>query len=566
MNMKKRYGKIAMTLVLPLIVAGAGLFIGGFKLGILLTEPQAVQVTEAAKPATIWTCSMHPQIRRNKPGKCPICFMDLIPVETSGVGLGERQISFSPEALKLMELQTSPVQRKFVEARIRMVGKIAYDETRIKDITAWVPGRIDRLYVDFTGIDVKKNDHMVELYSPELITAQAEFLQAIESAKTTTGSTELVAESIRQTLQSAREKLLLLGLTERQIQDIEKASKPLDHLTIYAPMGGVVIERHATEGMYVKTGTPIYTIADLSRMWVLLDAYESDMTWLRYGQDVTFEVEAYPGRTFHGTINFIDPRLDTKTQTIKLRVNVDNKDAQLKPGMFVSAVVRAKVAEEGKVMAESLEGKWICPMHPDIIKDTAGTCDICGMDLVTTESLGYVPADANQPPPLVVPASAVLLTGKRAVVYIQVPDIEKPTFEGRKIVLGPRAGDTYIVREGLGENERVVTNGNFKIDSALQIQAKPSMMDTGGTPTVHDPGEHPMKTDPPEPTVKSGIVPKNETEQTICPVMGNPINKDVFVEYQGKKVYFCCPGCIEPFQKNPEKYLPKLPQFKQTNE
>jgi len=544
--MKKQNGKIIWTIIL-LIVVGVICLAGGYVLCGLRPLPQAAEVAAAPEAATIWTCSMHPQIRQPKPGKCPICFMDLIPVETSDAGITERQISFSPESLKLMEVQTTPVQRQFVETEIRLVGKIAYDETRIKNITAWVPGRINRLFVDFTGTVVKKDDHMVELYSPELITAQAEFLQAIESAKTLNGSTELVARSIRQTLQSARDKLRLLGLTPQQIEDIEKASKPLDQLTIYAPIGGVVIEKQATEGMYVNTGTKIYTIADLSQLWVLLDAYESDMMWLRYGQDVSFEVEAYPGKTFHGTISFIDPRLDTKTQTIKLRVNVANEDGNLRPGMFVSAVVKAKVAGEGRVMADNLAGKWICPMHPDIVKDTAGTCDICGMALVTTESLGYVPVDNDQLPPLVVPASAVLMTGKRAVVYVQVPDTEKPTFEGREIVLGPRAGDYYIVSEGLGENEIVVTNGNFKIDSALQIQAKPSMMGAGGVATE----EH----------VQAG-----PGEQTLCPVMGGKINKEIFVEYEGKKVYFCCPGCIEEFQKNPEKYLPELPQFKQTNQ
>ena len=564
--MNKRNGKIVWTLIL-LIVVAVVFFAGGYLMRDFrpVPQPQATQAPETAKTVTIWTCSMHPQIRQDHPGKCPICFMDLVPVESSGADIGQRQISFSPEALKLMEVETTPVQRKFVEAEIRMVGKIAYDETRIKNITAWVPGRIDRLYVDFTGTDVKKDDHMVELYSPDLITAQAEFLQAIASARTINTSTELVAESIRQTLQSAREKLLLLGLTERQIQDIEKASKPLDRLTIYAPIGGVVIEKQATEGMYVNTGTKIYTIADLSQMWVLLDAYESDMMWLRYGQDVSFEVEAYPGKTFHGTISFIDPRLDTKTQTIKLRVNVSNEDGNLKPGMFVRAVVKAEVAEEGKVMAENLAGKWICPMHPDVIKDAPGTCDICGMKLVTTESLGYVSPEANQPP-LVVPTSAVLVTGKRAVVYVQVPETEKPTFEGREIVLGPRASDFYIVREGFGENEIVVTNGNFKIDSALQIQAKPSMMDTGGVPAGHDHSGHSVEIAPPTPMAEDVHAAKSGTEQTICPVMGNPINKDVFVEYEGKKVYFCCPGCIDTFQKDPQKYLSQLPQFGQTKE
>jgi len=232
--------------------------------------------------------------------------------------------------------------------------------------------------------------------------------------------------------------------------------------------------------MYVQTGTKIYTIADLSRLWVKLDAYESDMMWVRYGQEVEFKTEAYPGETFNGTISFIDPVLNAKTRTVKLRVNIENPDGRLKPEMFVRAVVRAKVAQAGQVMDKAMAGKWICPMHPDIVKTKASTCDICGMDLVTTESLGYVKVDALGEPPLVIPASAPLITGKRAVVYVQLPDTEKPTYEGREVVLGPRAGDYYIIESGLAEGEIVVTNGNFKIDSALQIQAKPSMMSEEG--------------------------------------------------------------------------------------
>jgi Cu(I)/Ag(I) efflux system membrane fusion protein len=228
--------------------------------------------------------------------------------------------------------------------------------------------------------------------------------------------------------------------------------------------------------MYVQTGTKIYTIVDLSQLWVKLDAYESDMMWIRYGQEVEFETEAYPGEVFKGVISFIDPILNAKTRTVKLRVNVENPEGKLKPEMFVRAVVRAKVAQGGQVMDKAMGGKWICPMHPDIVKNEAGSCDICGMDLVTTESLGYVTVDAGGEAPLVIPASAALVTGKRAVVYVQLPERETPTYEGREVVLGPRAGDYYIVKSGLAEGEIVVTNGNFKIDSALQIQAKPSMM------------------------------------------------------------------------------------------
>ena len=427
---------------------------------------------------TIWTCSMHPQIRQPKPGKCPICFMDLIPVEVgSPAGAGPRQLVVSEETARLMEIETAAVQRKFVAVEVRMVGKIDFDETRVKNITAWVPGRIDRLYVDFTGITVNKGDHMVELYSPQLISAQAELLQASKAAGSiNTEISDLIKRTISATLQAAREKLRLLGLTDEQISKIEGSGKPDTHITIYSPISGVVIVKNATEGVYVETGTPIYTIADLSRLWVKLDAYESDLVWIRYGQEVEIITEAYPGEIFKGKITFIDPILNDKTRTVKLRVNVDNSQGKLKPQMFVRAVANSNVAEGGKVMAPEMAGKWICPMHPDIVKDAPGSCDICGMDLVTTESLGYVKVDTSAQAPLVIPASAPLITGKRAVVYVQLPNTEKPTYEGREISLGPRAADHYIVESGLAEGEIVVTNGNFKIDSALQIQAKPSMM------------------------------------------------------------------------------------------
>ena len=430
-----------------------------------------------------WTCSMHPQIITDKPGKCPICGMDLIPLSVdSAVGTTVRELVISEEAAKLMEIETSVVQRKFVTNEIRMVGKIDYDETRVKNITAWVPGRIDRLYVDFTGITVNKGDHMVYLYSPQLISAQAELLQASKAAGNIgVGTSDLVKRSTLAMLEAAREKLRLLGLSAEQIKNIENSGKPQAHITINSPIGGIVIHKNATEGMYVDTGTPIYIVADLSRLWVKLDAYESDLPWIRYGQEVEFTTQAYPGQVFKGTISFIDPVLNDKTRTVKVRVNVDNSEGKLKPQMFVKAVVRSKVAAGGKVMAAEMAGKWICPMHPDIVKAQAGTCDICGMALVTTESLGFVKTETPEKAPLVIPASAPLITGKRAVVYVQLPNREKPTYEGREIVLGPRAGDYYIVESGLDEGEIVVTNGNFKIDSAMQIQAKPSMMNPEGS-------------------------------------------------------------------------------------
>ena len=545
----------------------------------------------AAEGPSLWTCSMHPQIRSPNPGKCPICGMDLIPVPTSSGGM--RTLAVSPETRALMNVAATPVERKYVTHEIALVGKVDYDETKVGYITAWVPGRLDRLYVDYTGIQVNKSDHMVYIYSPELYAAQEELIQALRYRTNRESATRFPSLDLAE---AAREKLRLLGLTEFQIKEIEKQDKPSDHLTIYSPVGGIVIEKLKQEGDYVKTGERIYTVADLNQVWVHLDAYEMDLPWIRYGQDVTITTEAYPGEEFHGRISFIQPVLNDKTRTVKVRVNVPNPDGKLKPDMFVRAVVRPRVAAGGRVMDPSLAGKWISPMHPEIVKDQPGKCDICGMPLVRAESLGYVTPDTdNKRPPLVIPYSAALVTGRRAIVYVELPempsgmetafqgvraaveegsvdqirsafavfgnvldrpserpatdyakklwnqyadrladpalagqratitkeaeqamnDIEKimaelrehfappgqPTFEGREIVLGPRAGNYYLVKHGLKEGELVVTQGNFKIDAEIQIQAKPSMMTPagggggghqhgGGTPTKASGDEH----------------------------------------------------------------------------
>lgn len=441
-------------------------------------DPHAGHQERTTSEPTIWTCSMHPQIRRDGPGKCPICGMDLVPVRASAGGI--RTVSISDSARKLMNMQTVPVQRRYVTAEVRMVGKIEYDETRLARITAWVSGRLERLFVDYTGVQVNKGDHMVQIYSEQLYTAQQELLSAVRSQAAGNRPTSRLIEPI-DLAASAREKLRLLGLTDKQIQEIEQRGTPSETVTIYSPVGGIVVEKLKQEGDRVQTGDRIYTVADLSHLWVQLDAYESDLAWLRYGQDVEFTTEAYPGEIFRGRIAFIDPVLSEATRTVKVRVNVSNEDGRLKPEMFVRAVVHSQIAAGGRVLDASLAGKWISPMHPEIVKDEPGNCDICGMPLVRAETLGYITAEPSETAkPLVVPASAVLLTGKRAIVYVQIPDAPQPTYEGREIVVGPRAGDYYLVKAGLEEGELVVTNGNFKLDSALQISAKPSMMTPQG--------------------------------------------------------------------------------------
>jgi Cu(I)/Ag(I) efflux system membrane fusion protein len=485
-----RAAVISLAVVAIAAFTLGALLLGGGGSGGTATNDAAVEhaaAPESSEP-TIWTCSMHPQIRMTKPGKCPICFMDLIPVETTGGGgtLQPNQIRMSETAVELASIQTTPVVRAYAERSIPMVGKLDYDETRVSYITAWVPGRIDKMFVDFTGAGVSKGDHMVQLYSPELIAAQEELLQAKKAVAVLSNTSSPVLKSTaNETLESAREKLRLCGLSESQIKAIERENVSSDHLTITAPAGGVVVNKEAKEGMYVSTGTHIYTIADLTRLWVLLEAYESDLPWLRYGQHLTFTSPSFPGEVFDAVISFIDPVVDPKTRTVNVRAVVDNKDLRLKPEMFVSADVKSRLDGDGNVISPALAGKWIDPAHPEIVENHPGKSAVSGMNLVPAEKLGYAAGGKDSgKAPLLIPVSAPLVTGKRAIVYVRVSSEEGIVFEGREITLGPRAQDYYVVKEGLEEGDQVVTNGAFKIDSEMQIQAKPSMMSPNGGAAV----------------------------------------------------------------------------------
>jgi Cu(I)/Ag(I) efflux system membrane fusion protein len=469
MKMDRKAIGLGGVILLAGVVLGAVLFGDG---GSRRAVGSGEELAEAIERGTKWTCAMHPQIQESQPGKCPICAMNLIPAGSGGGNVaGARELVMSVAAKKLARIETVAVERRLAEASVRLVGKVDYDETKKKTISAWFPARIDRLYVDYTGIEVNKSDHLARVYSPELMQAQRELLIAAKGGR---GNADLI-----------REKLRLWGMPEARIKSIEESGKASDQMDIDASGGGIVIHKNVSEGDYVQTGDELFEIADLSRVWVQLDAYESDLPWIRYGQKVVFEAEAVPGKQFEGIVAFIAPVLDGASRTVKVRVNAENPGGQLKPGMFVRAHVKSTIADAGKVISPELAGKWISPMHPEIIRDEPGDCPICGMKLVKAEELGYEALIQGQESPLVVPTSAVLKTGKRAVVYVEVPDREDPTYAGREIVLGARAGDVYLVEEGLEEGERVVVEGNFKIDSALQIVAKPSMMSPGRGEEIH---------------------------------------------------------------------------------
>ncbi len=381
--------------------------------------------------ASVWTCSMHPQVRSDGPGDCPLCGMDLIPIEEEAPTeeVSGRSLTVSEAGRKLMEIETARVMRMAVAADIALVGKVTYDEGRVSRISAWVPGRIEKLHVDYVGYEVRAGAPMVDLYGPELVAAQEELIHSHNAYREAQArGNEQLVESTDNVVQAVRERLRLWGLSEAQIAEIETWGTAEPRLSIPAPISGTVVAKNVTEGQYVTIGQMLFTIADLSVVWIELSAYESDLALLAPGQPVQFTVEAVPGRTFTGVVSFIEPVIDPATRTVAVRAEVQNAEGLLLPEMFVRAKVKASVHGHG----------------------------------------GGVP--------LVIPATAPLITGQRAIVYVELEDADAPTFEGREVILGPRVGDFYVVAEGLMEGERVVTEGAFKLDSALQIRAKPSMM------------------------------------------------------------------------------------------
>jgi membrane fusion protein, copper/silver efflux system len=397
------------------LFALGGLFIGWlFFHSPHKTENPLGQAERTAK-STIWTCSMHPHIRLDKPGKCPICGMDLIPLNQSDAPVDPDAIHLTKDAAALANVLTSLVTKQKPIKDVRLYGKVQVDERLLQSQVAQFSGRIEKLMVNFTGEVVNKGQTLAVIYSPELITAQQELLETIKTK-------QLQPEIY----EAAKAKLRQLKITESQIVGIENSGVVQNNFELKSEIAGIVTERKVNTGDYITQGTVLYDIANLSTVWVMFDAYESDLLFMRVGDKLSFTVQAFPGVNYTGNITFIDPVIDPVTRVSKVRVEINNQSGKLKPDMFATGIVNANLTE---------------------YKNN-----------------------------LIIPRSAVLWTGKRSIVYVKQTGTEEPIFKIREVELGPPLGNSYVIISGLNEGEEIVTQGTFSVDAATQLEGKPSMM------------------------------------------------------------------------------------------
>lgn len=422
-----------------------------------------------------FTCPMHPQIRQPGPGRCPICGMELVPASSGGSDLDEFAVTIEPAQRRLAQIQTAPVASEPVSSSIETIGSIEIDESRQATIAAYVDGRVERLFADYTGVQVAKGDHLAVVYSPELYAAQAEFIEARKTVnRMSNNALSSIREAQQQLFENARNKLVELGMSDQQLSELERTGKPESRLTIFAPIGGTVIEKLAEEGKYISAGEPIYRIANLSTVWLMLDLYPEDASRVRFGQEVFATLTSLPGETLTGRVAFIDPKVDVKNRTVGVRVEFNNEQGRLRPGDYAEARIEIPIGSEGQVYDDQLAGKWISPMHPQVIRDQPGACPICGMDLVPTSRYGYANQPIERQPSTVIPRSALLIAGNNSIVYVET---EPGRFELRTVKLGTILKDKAVILDGVKPGEMVATSGNFLIDSQMQLAGKPSLID-----------------------------------------------------------------------------------------
>lgn len=355
-----------------------------------------------------WVAPMDPNFISDKPGKSPMG-MDLVPVYEDKSGGSESVIIIDPTVVQNTGIMTTPVEIRSIFKEIRTIGLVDYDETRYTHIHSKVKGWIERLYVNFTGQRVKKNQALLDIYSPELVSTQEEYLSALSSLTTSNIGSEAL-------LRSTRDRLSNWDITSEQIDKLERTGKVSKVMTLYSPFNGIVVEKKALAGMSVVEGMNLYAIADLSKVWVYADIYEFELPWLEEQQEAKMTLTYIPGKIFKGKVAYIYPYLDSKTRTIKVRLEFDNENGDLKPGMYANIVIKAEERKNS----------------------------------------------------IVIPKESVIHSGERDIVFISYG---KGKFEPREVTLGVSGeGGYYEVLDGLIGNEMVVTSGQFMLDSESSLR------------------------------------------------------------------------------------------------
>jgi Cu(I)/Ag(I) efflux system membrane fusion protein len=436
-------------------------------IGLAATAPEST-AAEAASDApaqnSAWTCSMHPQIRLPGTGMCPLCGMPLVSAVRGGAAASAPAgtLTLDDHALRMAQVATAVATRKPLIRRLRALGVVDYNEAGLATIPTRVGGYIERLFVNQTGVPVAAGDHLAEIYSPDLIVAQQELLVAKDRPEG-----RLLADA-------ARARLRRFGISEAQIAELERSAVVQERLTLNSPIAGVVVEKMVTEQAPVESGMVLFRIANLESVWVQLAIHEQDLELVRPGQSVEIRSDAYPGEILTGRVAFIDPVLDPMSRTARARVVVANPGLRLKPNLYVTAGIAIPLRADGAAGPTGVEGRWSCPMHPEVLDGQTGGCPRCGMAL--QQMPGSVAA--NGPMPLAVPTSAVLLLGDRAIVWREdAPGV----YRALSVRVGAEAGDDTIILEGVSEGDRVVARGGFLIDSEAQIRGLPSLMNPQGS-------------------------------------------------------------------------------------
>ncbi len=405
----------------------------------------------------VWTCSMHPQIRQPEPGKCPICGMDLILAEENS-NSNPLVFEMTEDAIRIANIQTTRIggrnENSNLEASVlKLSGKIQANETTTASIVSHISGRIEKLYVSYTGEKISKGQKIATIYSANLITAQKELIEAYK-----------VRDVNPRLFEATRNKLKYWKITDTQIAKILSEEEVLETFNIYADYSGVVQDKKVSVGDHLMEGGVLFKVQNLNKLWVLFDVYEDQLSLLKIGDKITFRTPSVSNKVFEAKVSFIDPVINPKTRTAAVRLQINNTNNLLKPEMFVEGtlVSNNKVNKKSKM--------------------------------------------------IVVPKTAILWTGERSVVYLKVPNTKVPSFEFTEVQLGSAIGESYIILDGLKEGDEVVTNGAFVIDASAQLNNQSSMMNRT---LLEKKGEISVEETQPDYTSETSIEFKKQLEKLV---------------------------------------------------